>query len=561
MTDQDASCTRCPAFLSRDEAEALTGKDIGSPMCKAKGIPLLMPKDVDSPKEQILLEIRATDCDLFQKPTSRTLHSTFNKDSGVGMKVGVGKDTVGLGMPGIGKAGTPAKPVSNLSTCRTCSQFVTAADVVDRVGWTGVGMCLAKGELIRVELAAATAAQCVSPLKSSRVDAAALAHGQKTEHASLDNFEFDMMYGLKKSVLSQGEAVQDLDKVDQSSVDPREYETDLPVEKEFLDAGIRAWRRIPNPQRPEQFVHLAIYNHRPISEGGFLSDEELSKVPQAGQKEHVELYQDYSDSLYRVAVAWLELGETPIAWGEPGVGKTELFRWIAWLMQLPFERMSITATTEVDDLMGNKEFSPEKGTYYRYGRLPLAWKKPCIIVLDEPNVGPDEVWHALRPLTDNSSQLVLEQAREGGERLDRHDDCYLGFAANPAWDVRNAGANSIADADSSRLMHVFIELPDKGTEMKIIQNAVEVDGWQLDPNTLDQIMVVAEDLRELSKSGALPISWGIRHQIKFARGLKYFTPVDAMRMAAADFLDPVYRDQMLDIVRATMAAQGKKAAR
>jgi formylglycine-generating enzyme required for sulfatase activity len=69
-------------------------------------------------------------------------------------------------------------------------------------------------------------------------------------------------------------------------------------------------------------------------------------------------------------------------------------------------------------------------------------------------------------------------------------------------------------------------------------------------------MAIATDIRAATAQGTLPISWGIRHQIKVARALKWFTPVDAYRMAAGDFLEPTYREQILGFVRATMRSTG-----
>jgi MoxR-like ATPase len=216
-------------------------------------------------------------------------------------------------------------------------------------------------------------------------------------------------------------------------------------------------------------------------------------------------------------------------------------------MQVPFRRISITSSTELDDIAGQMRYSPEKGTYFQYGRLPDAWNKPGVICLDEPNVANDPaVWHFIRPLTDNSKQLIMDMNE--AESLDRHPDCYLGLAMNPAWDVRNVGAMEIADADANRLFHTFIDMPPEALEREIISARVALDGWELSHAQLDMIMGIARDIRGLGDE--LPITWAIRPQIKVARALKWFSPIVAYKRAVGDYLSPDALEILLDQVRA-----------
>jgi MoxR-like ATPase len=324
-------------------------------------------------------------------------------------------------------------------------------------------------------------------------------------------------------------------------VEPVDYPTDKDVTDEEQAAGIRAWREVPDPDGSGRVGYLPIYRT------DYFSPEEQNKIPKTGSDEHPELYVDHFGGTYLAAVAWTELDETPALWGEPGTGKTELYRYLAWLMNLPFERMSITASTEIDELIGMMKFHPEKGTFFKYGRLPLAWMKPGVLCIDEPNVGPLEVWQKLRPLTDNSKQMVLDENEN--ELIDRHVDCFLGFAMNPAWDPRNIGANQIASADADRLFHVFIDLPPASLEREIIANRVRLDGWEISNDQLDMMMNIAQDVRDLSKDGTLTISWALRPQIKVARALRWFDTVTAYRRAIGDFLEPRQLEALLDMVK------------
>jgi hypothetical protein len=153
----------------------------------------------------------------------------------------------------------------------------------------------------------------------------------------------------------------------------------------------------------------------------------------------------------------------------------------------------------------------------------------------------------LRPCIDNSKQLVIDA--NNGESLDRDVDCFLGMAMNPAWDILNVGANVISDADANRLMHLFVEIPPPEIEKQIIKTRCSHDGWEIPEATLDAVMKIATDVRELSANGTLPITWGIRPQLKAARAMRWFDSITAYKMASADFLEPPQQQLLLDAVR------------
>jgi MoxR-like ATPase len=108
-----------------------------------------------------------------------------------------------------------------------------------------------------------------------------------------------------------------------------------------------------------------------------------AQIPHTGDDEHPEDYRDHGLYVYKTAVLWTELDETPALWGQAGTGKTEFFRHMAWLMQLPFIRFSINGSTEVDELEGQDAYTEGVGTHFEYGRFAKAWQSPCVIVVDE----------------------------------------------------------------------------------------------------------------------------------------------------------------------------------
>lgn len=513
MSDTKAlrSCRDCPSYLEPDKVVSKFKKSIGSPMCGRFGIVLGKPGGSNRQTDK-LSQYYAPNCDSYgldlpPVPIEKRL-------------------LVALPIP---EAMSPASDLSMRDMCKSClncRKFISEETIASELGWTS-GLCTAKGKLILPTQSVYEARAC--PMR----EFGAIRHDALGVHL-LPEYEDAFQLAV--------EPVAAYFKNKGNLVEPQDYPTDKEVSEEESDSGIRAWRRVPDPTGSGNEVFLPIYRI------DFFSPEEQAKIPHAGDDEHPELYVDHFGGTYLAAVAWTELDETPAAWGEAGVGKTELYRYLAWLMCLPFERISITASTEVDELIGKMMFTPDRGTWFQYGRLPLAWTKPCVLVLDEPNVGPVEVWQILRPLTDNSKQMVVDV--NNGQRLSRHTDCYLGLAMNPAWDVKNVGALPISDADANRLFHVYIDLPPESLEREIIINRVKTDGWEIDSERLDMLMGVAADLRALAKDNELPLTWGIRPQIKVARALRWFDPITAYRRAIADYLEPTAQETLLDAVRA-----------
>lgn len=504
------SCATCPAFLSEQESPSKFKRSIGSPICGRFGIPLSRPDD-DPANAEARAKHFAKGCGAHGQPMP---------------PVPVEK-RLEVALPDPVHRTELPDSASEKAACKSCAQCVhyVRPDAVARsLGWT-MGLCSAKGKLVLTSELTREANGCPwrqwGPVRTDTAGVQLLPE-----------------YGDDFAAASVFEAFR-INR-EKQAVEPSEYETDKPVSESERADGIRAWRKVQDPES-ENFTYLPIYDPEHFPE----ADRAL--IPKSGDDEHPELYVDHFGGVYLAAVCWSELDETPALHGEAGTGKTELFRHLAWLMQVPFRRISITGSTELDDLAGKMRFSPDEGTYFQYGRLPLAWMSPGVICIDEPNTGPPEVWQFLRPLTDNSKQLILDANK--GEPIKRHPDAYLGMAMNPSWDVRNVGTIEIADADVNRLFHIYVELPPEALEREIIQARVKLDGWELDSRRMNMLMGIAKDIRALCADGTLPISWAIRPQIKVARALRWFDTKVAYKRAVADYLEPQAQEALLNIVR------------
>jgi len=504
------SCDTCPAMLLAADAPSKFKRSIGSDVCGRFGIPLDRPGG-DAATRAKQHEHFAKTCGAYGQP----------------MPAVPAEKRLLVALPDPMQRVELSNTASLKTACRSCAScvhYVRDDIVAERMGWT-VGLCSAKGKLILTNDQVREASNCdFRQYGVPRTEIAGVILLPEYEN------DFGAYDPIKAFLQGRGELV-----------DPTLYETDKAITPEDEGFGIRAWRLVSDPESGNE-TYLPIYRR------DFFTDDERALIPNTGDDEHPELYVDHFGGVYLAAVCWNELDETPAIHGEAGTGKTELFRYLAWLMQLPFRRISITGSTELDDLAGKMRFKSDEGTYFQYGRLPHAWARPGVICIDEPNTGAPDVWQFLRPLTDNSKQLVLDMNE--GEVISRHTDAYLGMAMNPSWDVRNVGTQEISDADANRLFHVFLELPPPSLEREIIKARVKLDGWEIDDARLNMIMAIAVDVRALTKDGTLPISWAIRPQIKVARALRWFDTVTAYRRAIADFLEPQAQEALLDAVRA-----------
>lgn len=508
------SCETCPSFLGSAEASLFFKKGTGAPMCARFGYLLGKPGLAPAAQSKIT-ESYAASCSKHgePRPTSITHLTTY--------VTGPDPEVMLNGMPQEWER-------IKVTNCTTCKNFVKPEVVLEEFGWVG-GLCAQSGKLLLQNRFTREAESCSWRAPGEARESTT---GLHLKPVYQNAFSMDATLN-PMSAFMNGEAPE--------IIEPNDWVTEKDVSDEDRAAGIRAFRKITDPRGSGNFTFLPVYDLDHFVES------DLVLIPRTGDDEHPELYVDHSGAVYDCAVAWMELDETPMAWGEPGVGKTELYRHIAWMMQVPFRRLSITESSEVDDIIGKPQYDPTRGTFFVYGRLPKAWQSPGVLVIDEPNVGPQAVWQTIRPLTDNSKQLVIDQNE--GERIDRHVDCFLGMAANPAWDVRNVGANQIADADGRRLFHLTLPLPPAQVERHIMRERCRLDGWEIDEKRLDVIMANATDIRNLAKDGTIPISWGIAQQIKVARASRWFDMVTAYRRAVTDMLEPETADQILDFVR------------
>lgn len=512
------SCEGCPAYKTAAEASLTLKNDPGVPVCMRFHRPMSKPGMSTAATERIKLKF-AEGCPSYGAPYTAT-----NEVPPTSFMVAAPDPEV---KP---QHDTASKPRS----CTGCANFIGPKAIKDELGWSW-GMCAASGRLIAPDRYKDEARGCLFSSVGPPRDTTTGIHEMPIY---TENFT--------ANVKVTGHAIDPTG----TYVDPQDYHTDREVTEDDTSCGIRAWRRIHDPKGSGKYVEL------PIFERDFFSDEERELIPMAGDDEHPEWYIDHGGLLYRVAVMWMAIDQAPALWGHAGTGKTELGRHLAWLMGLPFERINLRPDTEYEEVAGSPQFSvaPERRddpearpeTWWKDGVMPRRWERPGVLLLDEPNMAPPDVWAFLRPAIDNSKQLVVDDRRR-----ERHAFTFLLTAMNPAWSPQYVGTRELSSADMSRLRHVFVDLPPEDIERQIIVRSCSTNEPPYEPTdqTVDKVMAIAREIRGMVDDGALPVSWAIRENSAVLRMTQYFGLEDAYRLAITDGLEPETAKLILGVVK------------
>lgn len=515
------SCVTCPNFLTDDkDIKEKLARPVGKVAVCGKYGHLLGQKD-QSPEDTVNLRtFMAEECDSYGEP--RKLGRIANPQL-----------RVAYPNPEIMEHPTD----TTVASCHGCANLIRAEAVYDSLGYS-LPLCRGKGTLI------------ANPLR----DAQGCSWGTPGTPGTNTN-GITLRKELRRGFLGDPEkAFKALVSNGNLSLEPTTYPTDSDVSDQDRADGIKAWRKLEDPAGTDKHIFLPIFDS---SETGIFSAKERRKIPQTGSAHHPELYIDYANLVWEFAVETWTLNQTLFIQSEPGLGKTEFVYYMAWLMQVPVTRLFFTDKIEWDDIYGKLTFrNGEMG--WQDGRYTAAWRRAGLILVDEPNMAPSEIMSTLRTTTELDRVLYLDaglgEEDEAGKEVDLdnlmvtpHPYCMQVWCGNPSWDPRNIGTKELAAADISRLSPAVLEHPPVAIERHIIKSTcLELDGWEIPEHLLDQIMTISTDIREKSKEGEFPGTWGIRENVKVARKLPWYPLEKAYRMAVLNHFEPDTRAMIVE---------------
>jgi len=488
------SCLNCPSLLDADEAMAFFGlTEVGAPMCSRFGH--VLGHLGNSVVYDDAADKLATGCSSFgqPKPSAPPQDISANWYTPRPELLEVTTDTV--------------------LSCDSCANFDSALHA-----------CAASGRIIFPERRVKEAYNCSwSRVKNpgapqEQAGPVLTGYGQATTV---------FIRNAGATVTQKQQPVKKASTLKPRKVtEPFDYDSDAPVTDDHKTKGIRAWRKHTTERGKVYYL--------PIFESSFFG-ERASLIP-SSKSEHGDpsLYIDHAGLLDEFAVQVYKKDLNLVMVGEPGSGKTEGWRFVAWMVNMPFTRLSYNEASEPDMFLGLYEFDPAKGTYLNPGLLPTSWELPGFILSDEPNLAPEAIMQSYRSMNDSSRTLTVYK-----EEYKRHDYCFHAMAINPHWDFRNIGAKPLASADSRRLSFMWMPNPSTSQLREIISNTVlKLDGEAPPKALLDIIIKIGEDLRRMSKEGTLPDFWTVSQEIKVARLVDDFGIEGAYRRAYFNYIAP-----------------------
>ena len=445
-------------------------------------------------------------------------------------------------VPQSGEYGKPAPSVDNmnkLATCVQCLYYKETSEVSEaHAGVQGYGACNVMGLLIdrsqNDDLALAPACVLAKDRSSSSI------HDQETAA--------QVRVGPLKPQFS-GEEVA----VPPTTITPPKEEkpAEIPV-REVTDAdiekGIASWEPIPTPKGGKRQLYI------PVFADHLWSDTERDLIPRAGNADNpVELYIDHADALYDIVAGWGKGMATNLL-GDAGAGKSELGRYLAYKMQVPYVRQNFTEQSEKGDIIGFPGLEDGE-TVWHYGPIARAFERPCVMLLDEINVAPSVVGQTLRPALDGARSITIVEDK-GGVTLTRHEFCFIMAASNPPWDPRYRGTQDNNAADNDRMRHVWLPYPPLEVEKQIISSACEAIGYKIPKKLVNMIMKISDDIRRACdpvEGGELDTAWGVRANINAAKMTEDFELREVYRGQLGARLEPAMAE-VLDKILTTYLA-------
>src|SRR5688500_12122255 len=226
------SCVSCPSFLADNKQRDTMGGDISGPICGSKMLPLIMPTQPKDAKDRAFASI-AGSCDSYGKQVS---FSTMSVEYAPALSVGGDAESI-----------SAIPDLQQNARCGDCTHYVRSADVHEKTGWTA-SLCRAQGSLMldnKLPYYARTCGQFKRHV------------GPKNPRMSLEKFVFLPTFS---PTFGKIDLVAQYLKSFKGGFNPTDYQTDREVTARHTERGIRAWRRIADPEGYGADTYLPIYD-------------------------------------------------------------------------------------------------------------------------------------------------------------------------------------------------------------------------------------------------------------------------------------------------------------
>jgi hypothetical protein len=207
--------------------------------------------------------------------------------------------------------------------------------------------------------------------------------------------------------------------------------------------------------------------------------------------------------------------------GPPGTGKTEITKFFAALLGVPYWRQNFYEGMDIDYVIGSATLEDgEKGTITGYleGKLAYALRRGGIVLMDEPWKAPPTIWSAFANLLEEGGFLQL-LGHPGDDRLFPAEGTCIIFADNAK------GCGDQMDKYASA------QIQDRSIINRIqVHHELHYMPASQEESLLERKVPGTNEIRVAYDKGEISNACSLRQLVPLMRTGQYFTLADAWGM-------------------------------
>ena len=232
---------------------------------------------------------------------------------------------------------------------------------------------------------------------------------------------------------------------------------------------------------------------------------------------------DHDNLLFGI-ISDLMRGDSPVVWGEAGIGKSVAFEKVAALMQVPFLRIHLNEFTDPEVFTGHYELVAGETTWVHSPAVELLGL-PSLQVYEEWNSASEGCRFWSRPLLDGYNRVTLDGHE--GETYLRHQWAFIGSTGNPHYSSRNFGVVPLSEPDNDRLSHHVVDWPKPSVEFEILWRLRSDQGLPITGAQIVNAIAVWNHMRSRIDTGEITAGGSTRSLKRFVGNLGTASPESA----------------------------------
>ena len=233
--------------------------------------------------------------------------------------------------------------------------------------------------------------------------------------------------------------------------------------------------------------------------------------------------------------------------GPTGCGKTELAIQIhKQLKDRPFMRINMKGDATVANFIGAMRADKKRGTYFKYGALPIAMKAGYTLIVDEVDYTPPQIAATLNPVLEGSRNLYLE---DNGETIHAADGFCVIATGNTAGKSDPTGVYTGTEVLNTAFLDRFgikltLDYLDSEIEIAMLMRRFPFEKR----SEVVTLCKVAKEIREAFKQGSLSITLSTRKLIDYLELRPTMGHLESLRAVLINWLDEDDKELVLGLI-------------